>query len=250
MKNGIHKKFILTPIFEILKDCVSATKGIGDGISSYPLCEYIMQTTFLKMTGASEQKLKCIIKDITSNDNDFLEEKFFNNHYSECSAYKSKQEVFKDLINEISKNSTNPDILEIIFDDTVKTVIVNQSMSCIQALFENTIIARWQEKEFYFFKKNLSSFIEISSFCVYSQQKKNKLSFYNERQFEMIIYRHRNRCAHNLKSVQINIPNLPDIVDKDYDYQNYFFRFSILVLLDEIFMKMYSKYLELLENNA
>ena len=53
MVNAKHTKFILTPIFEILKDCVNATKGIGIGIETYPLCEYIMQTTFLKMTGAS-----------------------------------------------------------------------------------------------------------------------------------------------------------------------------------------------------
>ena len=249
MKNGIHTKFILSPIFEILEDCVSATKGIGDGIGSYPLCEYVMQTTFLKMTGASEQKLKCIIKDLASNDKDFLEEKFFNNHYSECSAFKSKNEVFKDLINEISKNSTDPDVLEIIFDDNIKADIVNRSMNYVQTLFEKTVIARWQEKEFRFFKENLASFIDTSNFCMYSKQK-HTLTFFNQQQFDMLFYSHRNRCAHNLKSIQINIPNLSVIVGKDYDYQNYFFRFSILVLLDEIFMKMYSTYLELLEKNV
>ena len=250
MKNGIHTKFILTPISEILKDCVSATKGIGDGVGNYPLCEYIMQTTFLKMTGASEQKLKCIIKDIASNDNDFLEEKFFNNRYSECSAFNSKNEVFKDLKKEISKNSTDSDVLETIFDDTTKVDIVNRSTNDLRTLFENTVVAGWQEKEFHFFKKNLDSFVDTSSFCIYSKQD-HSLSFYNnQQQFDMIVYRHRNRCAHNLISYQTNLPHLLVLVDKNYDYQNYFFRFSILVLLDEIFMKMYRKYLELLEKNA
>ena len=71
MGYGKHTKFILTPVFEILKDCVNATKGIGTGIETYPLCDYIMQTTFLKMTGASEQKLKCILWEIATNDYTF-----------------------------------------------------------------------------------------------------------------------------------------------------------------------------------
>lgn len=29
MEYGKHTKFILTPIFDILEDCVNATKGIG-----------------------------------------------------------------------------------------------------------------------------------------------------------------------------------------------------------------------------
>jgi hypothetical protein len=57
-----------------------------------------------------------------------------------------------------------------------------------------------------------------------------------------------NRCAHNLKSYQANLPDLSVLISKDYDYQNYFFHFLILVLLDEIFMKMYREYLDLLKN--
>ena len=89
MVNAKHAKFILTPIFEILKDCVNATKGIGIGIETYPLCEYIMQTTFLKMTGASEQKLKCILWEIATNDFHFRYE-FLKTSYGECSNIKEK----------------------------------------------------------------------------------------------------------------------------------------------------------------
>ena len=102
MGYGKHTKFILTPVFEILKDCVNATKGIGTGIETYPLCDYIMQTTFLKMTGASEQKLKCILWEIATNDYTFRYE-FLRpqTNYGECSRMEEKNKVFRDLKNQI-----------------------------------------------------------------------------------------------------------------------------------------------------
>lgn len=37
-----HKKFILTPISEILREAVMSCKSIGKGIETYPLSDYIM----------------------------------------------------------------------------------------------------------------------------------------------------------------------------------------------------------------
>ena len=55
-----HDKFILTPMSTILEEAIQASSGIGSGIETYPLCDYIMQSIFLKMTGYQEQKMKCI----------------------------------------------------------------------------------------------------------------------------------------------------------------------------------------------
>ena len=63
-----HTEFILSPITGILKDVVSASTGIGSGIETYPLCDYIMQSVFLKMTGFQEQKMKCICWELATND--------------------------------------------------------------------------------------------------------------------------------------------------------------------------------------
>ena len=42
-----HDKFILMPMNTILKDAILATSGIGNGIETYPLCDYIIQSIFL-----------------------------------------------------------------------------------------------------------------------------------------------------------------------------------------------------------
>ena len=137
MVNAKHTKFILTPIFEILKDCVNATKGIGIGIETYPLCEYIMQTTFLKMTGASEQKLKCILWEIATNDFHFRYE-FLKTSYGECSNIKEKNKIFKEMVVQIKKLSFDTDYIKNIFSDETRTNIKKKTTEDIIDIVETT----------------------------------------------------------------------------------------------------------------
>lgn len=249
MKNNIHTKFILTPISEILSDCVNAVKGASYGIESQPLCEYIMQTTFLKMTGASEQKLKCIVWELATFDFEFRYE-FLKNakSYREYSSFDQKNKVFKDLKDEILKFSAQ-EVLQSVFEDSKKTEILRK-ITDMTNLFEKSCIAKWQEKEFLFFKKNINAFIKKTSFCNYNTRE-SSLNFYEQTDnYKKIVFDHRNRCAHNLKSYQANSPKFSSLIDENYDYENYFFRFAILILFDEIFMQMYQTYLGLLRNSA
>ena len=87
MRNNTHTKFILTPILSILKESIIACRGIGIGIETQALSEYVLQTTFLKMTGALEQKMKCICWEIASNDYEYRYQ-YLKKNYGECSSYK------------------------------------------------------------------------------------------------------------------------------------------------------------------
>lgn len=249
MGYGKHTKFILTPVFEILKDCVNATKGINDGIETYPLCDYIMQTTFLKMTGASEQKLKCILWEIATNDYTFRYE-FLRpqTNYGECSRMEEKNKVFRDLKNQIKTMNSNTNCFKDVFDTSTKENILEKASQEIIDLFEKSIVSTWQGNQFKYFKKNSKLFLR-NQFCNFPTNEINVSLIEKSINYDEIVWKHRNRCAHNLKSYQINLPDLSTLVNKEYDYENYFFRFSILILLDEIFMKMYSEYLNLLEDN-
>ena len=46
-----HSDFILSPLKKILKDGIAASRAAGDGIDSYPMGEYLMQSLFLKKIG-------------------------------------------------------------------------------------------------------------------------------------------------------------------------------------------------------
>ena len=60
MFSDVHTDFILNPLTEVLADGVHACTSLPVGIENSALGEYFMQSLFLRMTGAQEQKMKCI----------------------------------------------------------------------------------------------------------------------------------------------------------------------------------------------
>lgn len=274
MYKSKHYNFIITPIFNILKESVIACRGIGDGIETQTISEYILQTTFLKMTGASEQKLKCICWELATNDYEYRYQ-YLNKNYGECSNYDSKNTIYKDLIKAIIKLDTSlledvgggeSFILKLIKDSDDSNKFTNSICDEIINLVKNSTFSLFASKDFSYFCSNYKTFFDNKKFAILKKNEKNDDGFTSyllantqngkdetgelKKYFESIVYRHRNRCAHNLTSYQENLPTLSTLSEKDYDYNNYFFRFSLLILIDEIFIILYKKYIEALENNS
>lgn len=67
--------------------------------------------------------------------------------------------------------------------------------------------------------------------------------------YETVVYAHRNRCAHNTTSYQQDLPSLDTIAENDYYLQNYYYRFTLLIIIDEVFMRLY-KYYRCVSNDA
>ena len=100
MYSSEHSEFILSPLFDELRGGVSACRGIDGGIESFPLCEYVVQSLFLKLTGALEQKAKCICWDIATLDYEYRYDFLNRKKYGEFSDWDSKNGVYNDLIRE------------------------------------------------------------------------------------------------------------------------------------------------------
>lgn len=229
MKN--HTDFILSPITNILKDVVSASAGIGNGIETFPLCDYIMQSVFLKMTGFQEQKMKCICWELASNDYEYRRALLADeDKLGECSSYKAKNSIYKRLI---AKTAT--------LDDIEKRHVLSKTFTFIKETFTDTNLAIWGEQSFGWFIKHHRNFIKIGHFA-------NKNNLIESCLKYDLLYNHRNRCAHNTQSYQQNLPTLKTLMGKDYIYETYFIRFAILILIDEIFIELYRKYMKALEN--
>lgn len=96
-----HAAFILTPISQILKEAAIATSSIESGIASYPVCDYIMQSLFLKMTGMQEQKLKCICWELATDDYEMRYLRYKRDPLGECSSFSDKKKVLFDLIHQL-----------------------------------------------------------------------------------------------------------------------------------------------------
>lgn len=233
-----HNNFILSPIDKILKDVVSASIGIGRGIETYPLCDYVMQSAFLKMTGAQEQKMKCICWELATNDYEYRYMRFTQSQLGECSNYKEKNIIYGDIINQIEKHgSTSFEVSSINKDNILSKTIIS-----IDEIFSNSNLLIWAQKSFHEYLNIWSGVL-----CTYFANDKNNLFTANTSHplrniYEKYLYRHRNRIAHNTQSYQQNLPTLKTLVTNDYKYENYFIYFAMLILIDNIIIDIYKKY--------
>lgn len=243
MRPNIHTDFILSPITDILKDVVSASTGIGSGIETYPLCDYVMQSAFLKLTGSQEQKLKCVCWELASVDFEYRYD-YNTEPLKERSAYKDKQTVYKDLVAQLKKRSTTFNLT----NDIDKDRILNNTDVAI--IFDKTNLSVWSQKSFNEYriiwggieKKHFATnendlFTEINNGI-------SLIKIYKE-----FLYRQRNRIAHNTQSYQQNLPTLKTLMNPDFKYDNYFVWFSMLALIDEIIIELYNKYLKTFDDN-
>ncbi|HET6254032.1 MAG TPA: hypothetical protein VFE32_08155 [Puia sp.] len=238
---GRHTEFILSPITGILTDVVSASAGVGVGIEAFPLTEYVMQSTFLKMTGFHEQKMKCICWELATDDYEYRYE-FTRKPMGEFSNYDDKKKVYQDLLVQIKKYG-NYNISDIDRPNILTTTIRE-----IDSIFSGTALLSWTQESFIEYE----SLIDIYQSNHFASDDKALLAetaniYSLKKIYENHLYRHRNRCAHNLLSYQENLPSLKMLRDPNYHYNNYYVWFALLNLMDKIFIELYVKYQQVFE---
>ncbi len=241
-----HEKFILQPITDVLEEAVIASSGLSNGIENHPLYDYIIQSLFLKMTGFQEQKIKCISWELATNDYDYRR-KLLNNDdkLGECSSYRDKTTIYKRLFEQIHK-----------YDSTFKSKNIQKknvrknTSSKMKEIFTKTNIFTWGENLFKSYneiwkKVNNNDFVTNET-DLFPEKGKD---FSLKRIYVSHLYEHRNRIAHNTNAFQQNLPTFKTLMDENYIYNNYFLWFSILVLMDNIFIELYRKYSDIILNN-
>ncbi|HOE38715.1 MAG TPA: hypothetical protein PLG05_05330 [Bacteroidales bacterium] len=239
-----HNEFILKPIVNVLNEGVNACLGIGCGIETYPLYDYISQSLFLKMTGFQEQKMKCICWELASNDYDYRRILLSNeDRLGECSSYEDKTKIYKRLVEQICNYDCNFNATTIDKKKILTTLKIDK-------MFSNTNFVSWSQVAFNNFK-NIWRKIEVKHFVTDNQSLFPEIT--NGISLKIIyknhLYKHRNKIAHNTHSYQQNLPTLKTLLDENYKYENYFLWFAILVLIDNIFIELYKKYLTIIEDN-
>lgn len=140
----VHDDFILTPISKVLEDVYNATDCIEVSIDTYPLCDYIMQSLFLKMTGFQEQKMKCVCWELASIDFNFRRETFENWPYSTCSEYKHKNQIFGKMYALLSERIPN---YEFTLDQ--RKCLIRKTKDTVDAFYNGSNLKNWLEKSYY-----------------------------------------------------------------------------------------------------
>ncbi|VTY27763.1 hypothetical protein [uncultured Streptococcus sp.] len=278
-----HKAFIFTPITTVLKEAVAASYVIGNGIETYALSEYIMNSLFLKMTGFQEQKMKCIAWEMATYDYEYRRILLQNkDNLGEYSSYKAKSAIYQRLTSLIMSLNKKFDI-----SDIDKQKLIDDSLEGIKNIFSNSGLATWTQKKFNYFVGNVITNTEQflmnndklfedlpkepkepdeSKYDLtnekgekaYKKQlekyENNISSFYINTELNLKIkyeelYDNRNKLAHNTLSYQDNLPSLKALQNESDSSRNFFVWFFILVLIDNIFMDLFQKYMAELEEN-
>lgn len=237
-----HTDFIQSSMDYLLEDAVNALRGISDGISSYAVCDYIFHSLFLKMTGFSEQKAKCICWELATVDYEYRYEYLKAvSKYGEMSDLSSKNRVFNDIVKVISKSNQNFDP-ELTLD---KVGFLADVKDVLQRVFKDTILFQNNNRHYVEF---LESYDEL-----FKQDYVVKVSNRNDKTYTIFsddlkdaydgLVRHRNRCAHNLMSYQQNLPSLRKITDAKYKYENYYIRFALLLIMDRCYVSLFNSFI-------
>lgn len=244
-----HIPFILKPTSETVKEALWSLNATSGGIEIYPLCGYLMHSLFLKLTGGQEQKLKCICWEMACRDYDYRYERLERNRYSECSNYIDKNTVFNDLLAEIRKYDEEFEV-----DDALKDAIIADWRTTTELLFDNSIMKVCFKNEYDAYKAIVAG-VNRKWIMDKTQLFTNKANLPKvemvatcdlglKELFEKYVYAERNRCAHNTRSYQHNLPSLQAMMANNYKLQNYFLFMSIILLLDTIYIKLFGIYLE------
>lgn len=241
MYHNIHTDFILAPIQEVLAEGVNACRAVGDGIETQPLSEYVLSSLFLKATGAQEQKLKCICWEIATHDYDFRYQFMRGDlQLGECSDYKSKNKICSYLQEQIMKLRKKESYT---VEKNTKEDIITRAISDTEALFENTNISIWEAREFATHKQSITNRLEYTQ--IFTPNNKSVVNLFEsalQKDYNEIVYRHRNRLAHNTTSYQRDLPTLEALAAEEYSWHNYFYRYTLLILIDLIFIYLYNEY--------
>ncbi len=237
------EEFILSPLSGLLSEAIDAMGAVEDGMRGYQVADWVMPTVFLRMTGAQEQKLKCIYWDLGSLDLDQRYQRY-SNKMGEMSCYDEKNKVCGELLSYIVRNDQdfNP------ITDIERQKLLDGAKACIEAICGNSVMKDWYAADYKDFEEVTATF-NPQELVVWSTDKRKCTDLFKGRLSSAFnaLYYHRNRCAHNSTSYQKNLPKFEVLSGTNAIYENYFIRFYILILLDMLFVDLYKTAVALAE---
>lgn len=233
---SLRTDFIITPIGEIFCQGIAVANGLKlSGIEAYPALDYILSSLFLRMTGFSEQKLRSIHWMIATQDLDIRYEMIKGDQakYGEYSVWDKKKEFYKFMTDEYQKIKGKP----ISWTDIEKENIVDYTKNNFESALQDSV-----------FHLSFCSDVNNAISFVKTWTKDDVLSrgLLDQKISDLYpsLYKCRNRSAHNTLSYQRDFLSFQEFKSPQNPQSNYFVYFAILILLDAIFIKTYSKLAE------
>lgn len=229
------EEFILSPLSSLLSEAIDAMGAVDVGMRGYQVADWMMPSVFLRMTGAQEQKFKCINWDLGSIDFG-VRYQHYTSKMGEMSCYDDKNKLCGELLSYIEKNGRvfNP---QTIVD---RQTLLDKAKRSIEESCGNSLMKAWYAGDYKDFEDYTSMF-KVQELLVWNSKNEQFVALFSGKLLfaYQALYNHRNRCAHNSTSYQKNLPKFEVLSGTNAIYENYFIRFYILILLDMLFMDLY-----------
>lgn len=229
---SVRTDFITASVCEILQHGIAAAECLQqEGIDTFPILDYLLQSIFLRMTGFEEQKLRNICWEVATVDLDYRY-KTLQGHvsYGEFSKLDDKKGVFALLRDKTKEYGSEFNI------DSKKIGILEDVKTEMERALKDTLIARSFPDEYHRYEIFVKTW-KTDHFAI-----SNQLLAGNIAKVYDALYKQRNRCAHNTASYQQDILTLTEMQDSQMMNCNYFSYFAILMLLDKIFIESYQMF--------
>jgi hypothetical protein len=251
-------KFILTPILNIIKDAVRAAACIPHGVVNYPLKEYFMQSTFLKVAGAFEQKLVYMVEEINEIEKRPKESKDKRSKEPEDKrlkitfgiSYDNLKAVYEALYDRICGS---PQVIHDLTDNLSnqnRKAMIHEAIKDFVDAIKGSPIIYWEQRTYQQITKTNSVPLQkgkpLSRAMFFTPDQQRKYPYLLcgslEQYYNDIIYTHRNFVAHNVYA-KAEYPDKPSdmLVDHNANKQ-YCTMLIILLLLDKYFMTLFGHY--------
>ena len=237
-------EFIKRPLHLIVKKVVCETESLEAGFTTRYVLKYILDSAFLQICGALEQKIKCICWELVNNSHAQRQE-FFEKGLRGYSSLQDKENKLKMICKEIEDISKE----KIIFNESV--FWENESVF----LFNNSVFSKYFNREYAFFlslREELGYLLKDECFRNDVQSGKSNAKIFSNNKlrdiYSKFIYNYRNSIAHNTKSTINYLPDFEELKEDDYKYENPFLRFALILFVDMAFIEVFEQYEQCLEN--
>lgn len=255
MNRDEHITYIRSSLLNLMREVICTTNHLGNGMEANMVNGYLLQSLFLQMTGAQEQKMKCICWELATNDLTYRYKRYYDGwSLSQCSTLNDKSHVYEDILTAILKIEPT---YKLFANDADKGAFINNVFNSVKSIFDATNLACFHKKKYDQFKTFFPS-LRVANITP-----TNKHIFKNgEKDFPVskavadtemfavysLLYKHRNRCAHNTPSYQLNLPHLQELRDEKHQkYDNIFIFYTTLIMIDELFRRLFEKYMSLVK---
>lgn len=249
--------FIKTPITGILEEATIVTARCEMAMHEQPLCDYIMQSIFLKMTGFQEQKLKSIHWMLATEDYDYRHS-FLDQKNRNASDYNDKNKVLVKLYSSIRNNDSSYSGLS---EDERNTIVADAKKN-IEIFYQQSKLCAWLQHD-YLAYLDLVEHVSGKCLMLFNAKTNEATQFFNTCgncdnaavrdicklkkvgsfvDAHNAMHRFRNVCAHNISSYKHDLPTLSTLSQKAYTFDNYFIRFFLLICIDSMAIRLYEDY--------